>query len=123
MRRARELALVGGHHVGPLFVIVKRREPNRPTSGGARVWRLYKRATPPWADRAAIRAKWEESKRRTAETGVQHSVDHIVPLVHPLVCGLHVPWNLRVIPLADNMRKSNAHWPDMPFEQMELLSA
>jgi hypothetical protein len=57
----------------------------------------------------------------TAETGVQHSVDHIVPLIHPLVCGLHCPANLRVIPLADNIRKSNNWWPDCPFEQLELV--
>jgi len=52
---------------------------------------------------------------------VQHSVDHIVPLIHPFVCGLHVENNLRIIPLADNIRKSNNHWPDMWAEQQELF--
>jgi hypothetical protein len=121
MTPSKSLPLDGGTHAGPLFVPLKRRPARVRGSGGAEVWAKYKKATPPWADRAAIRAKWEESKRMTAATEVQHSVDHIVPLVNPIVCGLHVEWNLRVVPLAENVRKSNFYWPDMPFEQLTLL--
>jgi 5-methylcytosine-specific restriction endonuclease McrA len=65
------------------------------------------RATPPWADMDAIRAIYEECSRITAETGVEHHVDHIVPLRHPKVCGLHVHWNLQIITAEENVRKSN----------------
>lgn len=91
------------------------------TSGGAEVWAKYRRAMPAYANRKAIKAFWRESMRLTAATGVQHSVDHIVPLVHPLVCGLHWEHNLEVITLAENIRKSNNYWPGMWAEQGELF--
>lgn len=117
---SKALKLVGGWHAGPLFIVKKRRKANPRPSGGKEVWMKYKKAKPGWCSHAECLLFWEESKRLTAETGVQHSVDHIVPLKHPLVCGLHCPANLEVIPLKDNIRKSNNTWPDMPFYQQTL---
>jgi hypothetical protein len=63
--------------------------------------------TPKWANKDAIKEFYKEAKRLTKETGILHHVDHIVPLRHPLVCGLHVENNLRVISYFENNQKSN----------------
>lgn len=66
-----------------------------------------KRATPPWADLAEIEKFYVEADRLTRETGVKHYVDHFYPLRGEMMCGLHVEANLRVIPAAINLSKSN----------------
>lgn len=68
------------------------------------------RATPYWVDQRQIRAIKKEAKRRTLRDGVYQVADHIVPLTHKLVCGLNVPWNLRIITHAENAQRSNRWW-------------
>jgi hypothetical protein len=73
-----------------------------------------KRATPLWASKERIDAVYALAARLTRETGVSHHVDHIVPLTSRLVCGLHVEWNLQVLPARENLEKSNRSWPQKP---------
>lgn len=63
--------------------------------------RKLRAAMPPWVDLGAIRAIYN----RAALLGL--TVDHIIPLRHPLVSGLHVPWNLQLLTRSDNSRKGN----------------
>lgn len=58
-------------------------------------------------DPDAIKAIYLECARITNETGIPHQVDHIVPLKGKIVSGLHVPWNLQIIPARENRKKSN----------------
>lgn len=61
----------------------------------------------PWANRLSIRDFYLLAQKLTYETGVQHEVDHIIPLQGKKVSGLHVETNLRVIPMTENRRKHN----------------
>lgn len=63
--------------------------------------------TPKWVNRRECRGFYEMAKRVSACLGIPHHVDHYMPLQGRTVSGLHVPWNLRVLPAVLNMQKSN----------------
>lgn len=67
------------------------------------------RRTPAWADHQEIDRIYAECARISLETGVQHHVDHIIPLNGELVSGLHVPENLQVLAAIENIKKGNRH--------------
>lgn len=69
--------------------------------------RKLDKATPPWADLDAIRKIYRYASRITKTTGIEHHVDHIIPINGKKVSGLHVESNLRVIPATENRTKSN----------------
>ena len=66
-----------------------------------------KKAIPAWANLDTIKEIYTYSKTLTEETGITHHVDHIIPLQNGRVCGLHVEYNLRVIPSIENLSKNN----------------
>lgn len=74
----------------------------------AAYWRQLHLATPDWIDRDDLIDVKHEARRQG------RVVDHIVPLTHPLVCGLNVPWNLRIIPWLENAQRSNRWWEYTP---------
>lgn len=67
---------------------------------------------PFWVERSALVALWTECRRQEQLTGEHWVLDHIVPLTHPLVSGLSVPWNLRPMPYRCNAAKGNRWAPD-----------
>jgi hypothetical protein len=90
--------------------------------------RKHKRATyitsavlsfPFWVDREELKLIQKECDDRTAQTGIPHHVDHKIPIRHPKVCGLTVPWNLQIITQFANLKKSGKFSPQ-DFHQHEL---
>ena len=72
--------------------------------------RRNRSASPPWLTKEhklAMRQLYLQAMELTKITGERYVVDHRVPLISDVVCGLHVPWNLRVITQDENLRKSN----------------
>jgi hypothetical protein len=66
--------------------------------------------TPTWLtdeEKQRIKCYYQLSAMRTRESGIPWNVDHIVPLQGENVSGLHVPWNLQVIPASVNFKKKN----------------
>lgn len=60
-------------------------------------------ATPAWADLGEIQKIYERA------TALGHEVDHIGPLRARNVSGLHVHWNLQILPKIANRMKSNRY--------------
>lgn len=82
---------------------------------------MKKNATVAWADSARMNEIFKQRIVLDKEIGVLHNTDHIVPLQHPLVCGLHNEFNLQNIPAVENFSKGNRYWPDMPDDIQEAL--
>lgn len=85
---------------------------NRDRVRANKAFAKYRRrlATPPWLTqqhRDEIAEAYRLARWLTRFFGVVYEVDHIIPISGELVCGLHVPWNLRVITAEENRTKSN----------------
>jgi 5-methylcytosine-specific restriction endonuclease McrA len=69
--------------------------------------RGLKRHVLSWRFKAEIEEFYKEARRLTVETGILHTVDHIWPINGENFCGLHLPWNLRIVTQVENSRKRN----------------
>lgn len=66
--------------------------------------------TPAWlsdAHSTQIENVYAEARALSKLIGEWYEVDHIIPLRGKLVSGLHVPWNLQILPSKENAIKSN----------------
>jgi hypothetical protein len=73
---------------------------------------LKKQAFPDWLTQEhllQIEAIYAHAKDCETVSGQKYHVDHIVPLKGDGVCGLHVPWNLQLLPSDINLSKHNNH--------------
>jgi len=68
---------------------------------------LLNNATPDWSNDNIIKMIYIERNEMNKISNLTYHVDHIVPLNHPLVCGLHCEDNLQIIESSLNFKKSN----------------
>lgn len=87
------------------------REINKPLYRAAQAKRRSrtKNATPPWekVELELIKTLYAAAEYLTLLTNRTFHVDHIIPLNHELVCGLHCLDNLQIMLAEDNLSKSN----------------
>jgi hypothetical protein len=65
-------------------------------------------AVPPWLSKEhnkQIESFYWLAKLQGELCDMPYEVDHIEPLQGKDVCGLHVPWNLQIIPMRENRSK------------------
>ncbi len=96
------------------------RDKRRATTAKRKAAKL--RATPSWANHDEIARIYRLAQELQELTGVAMHVDHVVPLQHPFVCGLHCERNLQIVPARFNEGKKNYWWPDMPDELRKAYS-
>jgi len=68
---------------------------------------FLKLAKPRWASAEEIKRIYDKAAELTARTGLRYTVDHIIPLINKIVCGLHCEDNLQIMLLTENVRKNN----------------
>lgn len=92
----------------------KRVNPEKVNATNAKRRAFKKNACPKWLTKIhlqEIENFYLVARDAQLITGEGYHVDHIIPLMGPNVSGLHVPWNLQVLPSDINMIK-NTHYDE-----------
>lgn len=76
-------------------------------------------STPGWVNRDDLKLIQLRARQTSELSGVEQHICHIVPLNHPRVCGLTVPWNLEIKAARINLSESNHIHLD---EQLQLFA-
>lgn len=82
-------------------------------------------AVPKWVGKEDIKLLSDihkEKRKRNRFSSDKWTVDHIIPLNSPLVCGLHWYKNMQLMVELDNNQKGNIVWPGMPEYTLKDLN-
>lgn len=99
---------------GAEFGVLRRRGP-RDKCIQYVIDRFNRMRAPAWANRDEIGLIYALCRFLTQATGIEHHVDHIIPLRGRMVCGLHVESNLRIVTADENRSKHNKFEDDYAF--------
>lgn len=84
--------------------------PEKVKAKGSKRRANKKNAVPKWlttSDLLVIDQIYKQAMLLEEVTGKIYHVDHCVPLNNPIICGLHVPWNLIPMEASENIKKKN----------------
>ena len=96
-------------HISRVASAYRKSNPHKVNARTAKRRASKVRATPTWVDQSAITEVYEQREAAQEIFDLKLEVDHIIPLRGRGICGLHVPWNLRVIELTRNRSKHNRY--------------
>ena len=122
-RRLEKQARYAAENPEQIIANNRKQSPKRNSPEGrakSRMYRGQRRAaelqrTPVWADPDRIDEIYRTAADVSAETGMPHHVDHVIPLQGKNVSGLHHQDNLLIVPGAENLSKGNRFEPgDLP---------
>lgn len=88
----------------------RQNNPDKNAAKAAKARADRAQATPPWLTKEhlkEIESFYATAKALEQAFGGKYDVDHIYPVKGATCCGLHVPWNLQVLPASKNREKSN----------------
>tara|TARA_R110002167_G_scaffold9628_2_gene44541 strand:- start:3448 stop:4044 length:597 start_codon:yes stop_codon:yes gene_type:complete len=84
----------------------RRNNPQKSYETTMRRSKARRLAVPKWFDSESVKCFYTAA-RMLRDMGFNYHVDHVIPITHNLVCGLHTPDNLQLLPAFDNLSKGN----------------